>query len=302
MDARRKRINRLKKIIIITVLILILVPIVLCIILFAKLNYTKSKLEDVEEKLDNLIAMRDDGEIIEKTNEETGEVFYVYAAANKELKAGASQDAEEAKKVYLTIDDGPSAMTDKILEILDSYNVKATFFVNGRTDEASIEAYKKIVNAGHSIGIHTYSHNYDSVYASVESFASEVDSLRNLIKDVTGKDTNLFRFPGGSSTTLAKNTGIRPLIDYLNQNGYVYFDWNVSSGDSTAGGLSAEQIVANVTNHVGEFDTPVVLMHDSAAKATTVEALPYIIENLLNMGYEICAIDEDTTPVQHVIK
>lgn len=301
MDARRKRINRLKKIIIIAILLLILVPIVLCIVLFAKLNSTQNKLVEVEEKLDNLIAMRDDGEIIEKTNEETGDVFYVYAAANKEVLS-SDVDTENSKKVYLTIDDGPSPMTDRILEILDSYNVKATFFVNGRTDEESLSAYKKIVAAGHSIGIHTYSHDYGSVYDSVESFANEVESLRSLIKETTGVDCKLFRFPGGSSTTLAKNTGIRPLIDYLNQNGYTYFDWNVSSGDSAPGGLDKDQIVANVIGHVGDFDTPVVLMHDSQNKATSVEALPLIIENLLNMGYEICAIDENTTPVQHVIK
>ena len=186
----------------------------------------------------------------------------------------------------------------QILDILDNYGVKATFFVNGHTGEVMEERYKAIVDRGHAIGIHTYSHDYYNVYGGLDKFEEEIVSLRKYILEVTGKDTTLFRFPGGSSNT--RTDDIKPYIQWLNDNGYVYWDWNSSSGDASGTKPSAAQIVANCMEQADAgYKNLVILMHDTRPKDTTVEALPALIEALQARGYEIIAIDERSTPVQH---
>ena len=204
----------------------------------------------------------------------------------------------EGKYAYLTFDDGPSANTMQILDILDNYGVKATFFVNGHTGEVMEERYKAIVDRGHAIGIHTYTHDYDTVYGGLDKFEQEIVSLRNYIFEVTGTDTTLFRFPGGSSNT--RTDDIKPYIQWLNDNGYSYWDWNSSSGDASGTKPSAAEIVANcLVQADAGYKNLVILMHDLRPKDTTVEALPALIEALQARGYEIIAIDERSTPVQH---
>ncbi|MDR0949372.1 MAG: polysaccharide deacetylase [Lachnospiraceae bacterium] len=212
----------------------------------------------------------------------------------------ATQDTEAAHKVYLTFDDGPSAYTEEILDILDEYNVKATFFVVGKEDEDSKERLREIVNRGHSVGMHSYSHVYDDLYQSVEAFGADLMKIKNYIFETTGVECNIYRFPGGSSNTVS-DIDVREFIRYLNEQGIRYFDWNIASGDASTGQLNVGTIVENATYSIESYSTAIILMHDAYSKHHTVEALPLIIENIL--AYEdtvILPITQDTTPIQHI--
>ena len=214
------------------------------------------------------------------------------------------EDEEEAvplngKKVYLTFDDGPSDYTDEILDILKEKGVKATFFVVAKEQEY-YPAYQRIVEEGHSIGIHSYSHIYESVYKNLDFFKSDVESMHNLIYNVTGYDAWLYRFPGGSSNKTS-GVDIQDCMEYLDENGYVYFDWNAQNGDAVDYYISPDQLNYNVMSSVrsNSGDT-VVLMHDLGGHHNTVEALSDLIDTLKAEGYELLPITEATTPVRHV--
>ncbi len=208
-------------------------------------------------------------------------------------------DPDDTLKVYLTFDDGPSDNTDDILDVLDDYGIKATFFVIGKEDEHSKEMYTRIVNEGHTIGMHSYSHKYSDIYSSLDAFASDLDRIQNLIYDVTGVDSLVYRFPGGSSNKVS-DMEMKKYIEYLNENNIRYFDWNVSSGDATSQAYSSDELVENVMRDVIKYKTSVVLMHDADAKDATVAALPKLIESLQAEGAVLLPISDDTTLIQHV--
>jgi peptidoglycan-N-acetylglucosamine deacetylase len=208
-------------------------------------------------------------------------------------------ESQNHKKVYLTFDDGPSKNTPKVLDILDEYNIKATFFVIGKTDQHSLAMYKRIVDEGHTLGIHSYTHKYDEIYKSVDNFKKDFNRLRDLLFETTNYLPTLYRFPGGSGNQVS-HVDVSLLIDFLNENSITYFDWNVANGDGVGGELTTEDAYNNVMEGVETFKTSVVLMHDSASKDITVEALPRIIESLIEMDAEILPLSEDVAPVQHV--
>ncbi|MCR5108047.1 MAG: polysaccharide deacetylase [Lachnospiraceae bacterium] len=208
------------------------------------------------------------------------------------------------KRAYLTFDDGPSTNTDKILDILNAYGVKGTFFVNNKTDEASIARYRRIVSEGHTIGLHSTSHVYSQVYASLDSFLNDYAANQAYVASVTGVVPVIYRFPGGS------NNSVSPLDNglyeqALNDLGIRYYDWNVSAGDAVRGGASRDKIIQNVFSRcdsLGNKDV-MILMHDLKPKVTTVEALPYIIEGLIARGYVILPVDTgvaSSTPTFHL--
>jgi len=202
---------------------------------------------------------------------------------------------EKLKRVYLTFDDGPSSNTSKILDILDEYGVKGTFFVVGRLSDTTTPMYKRIVNEGHAIGMHSYTHKYSEIYNSVDSFVYDVERIQSLIYEQTGVLTKLYRFPGGSTNTVSK-TDISLLKDELNKRDIKYFDWNVLSGDaSSTYGLPKETLVRNCTANALGHEEAIILMHDLPEKATTVEALPEIIEYFQSIGVEILPLDENVS-------
>ena len=159
--------------------------------------------------------------------------------------------------------------------------------------------YKRIVDEGHTIGMHSYTHNYSQVYASLSSFKSDFFRIQQLIYDYTGVKCNLYRFPGGSSNQVSA-TDMSTLIRFLNKENVRYFDWNVSSGDATTNEESSDEIIENVMKDVVKYKTSVVLMHDATDKDATVEALPTLIEKLQQKGALLLPISEDTTLIQHV--
>ena len=295
---RRARINRIKKILVRINFTVLFVLFAACIallirnfILSERIEQITGELTDIQGKLEKEQAAEDKTDIEIETEKEISTEDLSSVSVNPELVY--------EKIAYLTFDDGPSGNTYNILDILDKYKVKATFFVNGKEGAENEERYKEIVKRGHSIGLHSYTHDFGQVYASMESFSQDTERIHTYIQNITGVDTKLYRFPGGSSTT--RTTHMLEYIEYLESIGYKYFDWNVSSGDAASVTPDAETIVDNVMSGVTGHNRVIILMHDSAAKDTTVEALPIIIEKLISDGYEILPIAETTTPVHHTV-
>ncbi len=189
------------------------------------------------------------------------------------------------KVCCLTFDDGPSANTDRVLDILDRYGVKATFFVvgSGSVSAASQERMRKIVAAGHSIGMHSWSHDYKKIYGSVEAFLEEFNQLYQWIHEVTGVYPQVYRFPGGSINGYDRGV-YQEIIAEMARRGFSYYDWNASAQDATVQPRPAGDIAADCLKGVGK-DLAVVLAHDSAARGTTVDALPAVIEGYQAAGY-----------------
>ena len=317
-SARRKRVRRLKRLIIFTLLALICAPIVCCVVLMFQVQSLNRRIDGLSQRLtaleesDRLQALlTDDMESFFGLTADVGQGDALEAGAlpdggvgksfsEPESKEFAEDQEEVPRKVYLTFDDGPSIYTDEILEILEEYDVKGTFFVVGKEDERSKEAILKIVEAGHTLGMHSYSHKYSELYASTESFAADFEKQRSFLEELTGQTCRFYRFPGGSSNTVSK-VDMQQFADYLEEQDMVFYDWNISSGDGGGQLLSVDTLVRNSTSDLGEWKTAVILMHDSADKPTTVEALPQIIEKILAMeDTVILPITDDTQPVQHI--
>ena len=206
---------------------------------------------------------------------------------------------ENGKVIYLTFDDGPSKYTDNILNILDKYNVKATFFL---VCSNNLEEYtKKYIQKGHTIGLHSCSHNYKQIYSSKDAYFEDLNKLKNRISISSGYDSIFLRFPGGSSNTVSKfNKGIMSsLTREVEQNGYRYYDWNVDSND--AGGANEKQVYENVINSLKKNDRNkvVILMHDT--KEATKNSLENIIKESINLGYTFSEINYATPMIHHSI-
>ncbi|SEG06770.1 Peptidoglycan/xylan/chitin deacetylase, PgdA/CDA1 family [Eubacterium ruminantium] len=371
----RANVNRIKKMILITIAAMILVPTTIAICLFVKViklekqldTYKKEAAEqrELNEKLRS--ASESEGSTAENmqyySSEESGSLDYqitIYSETKNNLLQGKEADTAElnviersstenvmnvdsvaekaddvsvenssektsddnmdtseakeeisateeigktvklnGKKVYLTFDDGPSAYTGDILDILKEKGVKATFFVVAKP-ESYYPDYQRIVDEGHTLAMHSYSHVYKQVYGSLDDFKYDVESLHQLIYNVTGYDSKVYRFPGGSSNTVA-SVNIQDCMKYLDEQGYVYFDWNAQNGDAVDYYVTPEELNANVMSYVvnNKGDT-VVLMHDLGSHYNTIEALPSLIDQLQSEGYEILPITEDTKPVRHV--
>lgn len=205
------------------------------------------------------------------------------------------------KTCYLTFDDGPSENTLEILKILDRYHVKATFFVIG-SDHLSY--VKQMKNAGHTVGLHSYSHNYSKIYASQKAYFDDLQKISDAVEDYIGEAPKVIRFPGGASNTVSKHycKGIMSsLSTQTRKQGYVYFDWNVDSLDASGNNVAVTKMVNNIKKEGGHHKQDVVLMHDTDAKDTTVEALPAIIEFYIEKGYTFAPLTTSTPPVTHGI-
>ncbi len=237
-----------------------------------------------------------DGNIVNA--EEAADIVEAAALEDTHKWDGREDNSAGIRRVYLTFDDGPSANTERILDILDQYGVKATFFVVGK--EGYVEQYRRIVEDGHTLAMHSYSHKYNEIYASLDAYKADLTKLHDFLYELTGEDCDIVRFPGGSSNTIS-HVDMWELINYLNKENIAYFDWNVSSGDATGGRKSADQIAKNVLDSVGQFNNAVVLFHDAPGKDSTVDALPAIIEKILESDNTvILPISEDTVRVQHL--
>jgi peptidoglycan/xylan/chitin deacetylase (PgdA/CDA1 family) len=201
--------------------------------------------------------------------------------------------------VYLTFDDGPSYRTLEVLDILKEYGVKATFFVGKKAAE-----YEPIMlrahQEGHTVALHAYSHTATTIYVSPEAFFKNLYLVQDWVESVTGVKSYIYRFPGGSSNMSSSfNPGIMTtLTQMVLDEGFHYFDWNISSGDGNAKTTTA-QMIYNVTINCKPNRNNVVLMHDSASHDETVAALRPILDYLKSIDAEILPITMDTPQIHH---
>ena len=252
----------------------------------AGVEVSDNSLEEIKYKIDD--------KKIDTSKEGTYEVTYSAkdSSGNKTIakrkievikKIGSEQQSNE-KVVYLTFDDGPSENTKKIMDILAKYDAKATFFVTGRNQDYNY-LIKDAYNAGHTIALHTYSHEYSTVYASVDAYFDDLNKVGQMVKKEIGFVPHYIRFPGGSSNTVSRRycQGIMStLTKEVVEKGYQYYDWNVAVDKLIRNGTSCHD------NNV------MILCHDTQAKDTTVQALPAIIEHYKNLGYTFKGIDDAT--------
>lgn len=308
-EKRHKRVDRLKKGIMGLFVFAVLAPIVLTVVFMLRINSLEKRLRDVTGNLEKLQA----------EEQKSAVEAYVSALGNPSGQEGASgqgatagqedargqEDASDeedvtVRKVYLTFDDGPSSNTDNILDILDTYGVKATFFVTGKEGAKAEASYRRIVEEGHTLGMHSYTHDYSVIYASEEAFMEDMEKLQRYLYDVTGVQSTYIRFPGGSSNKVS-DVDMRLLITDVHEAGMEYFDWNVSSQDASSKPLTKEEILDNCLNSIERFQNCIILMHDAGSKDSTVEALPELIEHIQAMEHtELLPITEDTVPVWHI--
>jgi len=235
-----------------------------------------------------------------ETQMEVTEALYDFSSSfshlHPELKvAGPSQYIDSERTVYLTFDDGPSSYTRSILDVLRRYDIKATFFVVGYTIPGREAILQQMVEEGHNIGVHTYSHVYREIYGSMEAFLDDFAKASNMIEEVTGIKPDVFRFPGGSVNSYNERWGNMIISEMLSR-GYRYYDWNVGSGDASLDANSTT-IYEAVIRQVRANDYSVVLMHDGGGnRSTTVTALSMVIDRLRNEGYTFDKLTNEVRP------
>ena len=241
-------------------------------------------------------------DMIRETDEETLREFVKsYIADNPDIAGNVDDPPAEFKDdngtIYLTFDDGPSENTWDILAILKRYDIKATFFFCGGTDERSQEIMKAVADAGHTVGVHSISHDYEKVYESVESYLADFNDTYNCIYEATGVKPRFFRFPGGSINNYNRFVYMQ-IIAEMTRRGFVYFDWNVS-GEDAARGATWTSIYNNILEGIrsNNSDRAIVLLHDAADKKNTVYVLEDIIDKLISDGYSFGQIDETVKPI-----
>lgn len=187
------------------------------------------------------------------------------------------------KQVFLTFDDGPTKnVTPRILKVLDDHNVKATFFVIGQNAEKYPEIIIEERDKGHSIANHTYSHDYKYIYSSTSNFIKDIEKSNEVLSSILGEfNSKIIRFPGGSFGSKRA-----PYRDAVKKAGYTYIDWNALNGDAEKLNVPVDKLIENIKTTARNQNHLVILMHDSASKETTADALPKIIEYLKSQGYE----------------
>lgn len=241
----------------------------------------KATLQDKDQKLWSLMEERDRLIVQQQTLEEELETFRV-----------EMDRRSDEKRVYLTFDDGPSPVTADLLDLLKAEGIKATFFVVGaHPSEFKDSLLKRIVSEGHSLGNHSYSHDYSRIYTSRENFWRDFKSMEDHLYDVTGIRPVLMRFPGGSRGSYARRSmhvmeRLRKDMDRL---GYIYVDWNVLGGDVESD--DPQYYIDQVIRQVRGKQRATVLFHDTASNPEILEALPVIIEELQEKGYTFLPMD-----------
>ncbi len=218
--AKYKRVRRLKRLIIFVPFSTILFLIVMCFFLGIRLHIVKKELREALARLETTSVI-DQTAAENEPGADTEAPLYtvseVEESGRKNVEIGTPQAEEDnIRKVYLTFDDGPSSNTSRILDILADYNVKATFFVVGKEEEEYQALYKRIVEEGHTLAMHSYSHRYNEIYQSVESYSADLSKLQEFLYDITGVWCRYCRFPGGSSNTVSQ-VDMHELILYLDE-------------------------------------------------------------------------------------
>lgn len=305
------RVRRLKQLLLFGPYLIFLILTVLCIIMFTLLIRESRRVDAIEEEIGHL-EVNQNGMIekISSVDSSIDELSSALSAISNELslidigayesRSGNDGSVRAAwpKKVYLTFDDGPSANTEKILDILDEYGVKGNFFVVGTDNPELRKMYKRIVEDGHVLCMHSYTHKYNEIYSSVEAFTEDLDRISALLYEETGIRPSYYRFPGGSSNSVSR-IPMKEFIKVLDDRGITYFDWNVVAGDATNPMLPADKIIENSLCDLNEYEEAMILFHDLSNKTSTVEALPEIIKAIQKNDIPIVPIDDTTMTIHH---
>lgn len=280
-----------KRLILIVLVLLILIPTIFAVVFGIRCSSLKKQVEQLE----SLSPIAPDYSALLGPNQAEG---LTYQGSFPELygeRAIPAKRVSASKTVYLTFDGSPSPNTMDILDTLDAYGVKATFFVSGQNDADSLALLKEIADRGHAIGLRSYSLSYQEIYRSVEDYLTDFQKIYDQVYEVTGQKVQIFRFPGGSIN--AYNSGIyQELIAEMLRRNFVYFDWSVS-GESTRGAQSADQIQANVLDGMENRDRGIVMLQDSYGKENVAKALDGILEGLRQEGYKFQPLTTAVLPV-----
>ncbi|MCR5310113.1 MAG: polysaccharide deacetylase [Lachnospiraceae bacterium] len=321
---RKKRVKRIRKIIFVGFPVTILVLFVICLILIARIGTLKKALAGVRDELNFYLEAQSEREFAEniaagvvsnaegvtalasqpetEDNTASGEMASEKMSDEEveSLLLGDEELYDGFRRVYLTFDDGPSVNTGQILDILKEYNVKATFFVIRKDGRNNEKLYRRIVDEGHTLGMHSNTHEYSVVYKSEEAFKEDTVSLQDFLYLVTGEESKYYRFPGGSSNRVS-HIDMKVFASELHDMGIEYYDWNVSAGDAVIPRPDSGTVYSNVISGILNHESSIVLLHDTASKKSTVAALPKIIEYLQSLDDTvILPITDGTRPIQHL--
>lgn len=285
-------------------LLAILIPTGVAVGLGNTLEQTRAELDQLSQSQvrqnEPGVSVEDEepGPVPEPEPEGPGPEIPAYQELFPELYAQPHEwnSVEKDMVCYLTFDDGPSARTPEILEILNRYGAKATFFVVGKESEEAKQWMRNIVEEGHAIGVHSYTHEYRTIYDSVEAYLEDFAKEYHLIEETTGVAPQVFRFPGGSIN--AYNGQIyQEIVSEMVRRGFVYFDWNRENGDAVKNPPSAETMAQNALSKLGSASRVIILMHDSQSRDKTVACLPAVIEGYQNAGYSLEALTPEVRPI-----
>lgn len=203
----------------------------------------------------------------------------------------------EEGTIYFTFDDGPSQYTYSFLEYLKKHNVKATWFVVPSREQWNMDALKAIVDQGHTIGVHSYTHDYKKIYASVEAYLEDFHEAWSIIREATGQTPQLFRFAGGSNNDFNVDTR-DAIIKEMTRRGFRFYDWNVDSGD--VDGATWQDMYNSIPRDCRNLKRPIILMHDSAGTKNALYVFEDVLKLLIGEGYKFDALHNDTQPIQFV--
>lgn len=225
----------------------------------------------------------------------TGIVFLlmtclIFICSNKVKADPMYMTEEENKIIYLTFDDGPSVLTDKILDILREENVKATFFLIGNQISDQKAVVKRIYDEGHTIGLHTFTHKYKRIYSSNENFINEMIRCQNEVYNIVGIKPNIIRFPWGSHKKLNQD-----FLNMLHENNFKIYDWNAFMSDGINCKTPINKLYREATKTTVTEHPIILLMHCDYMHKNTCKALPMVIKYYKEKGYEFKAITKDTS-------
>ena len=278
-----EKINRNK---IMKILLVVLTITMLILLIFvAKYSINIIKYNKVYKQYEEQIALL---QIQEREKQEAERQAKIPKLTEQGQKNMENIYHSETKRVFLTFDDGPSTITNTILDVLKQENVKATFFVLGSRVEANPDVVKRMYDEGHYIANHGYSHVYKNIYASPQAVLDEYNKCNDVVKNAIGVpeyNSHLFRFPGG--LVGGKYAEIKSQAnELLKQNNIVHIDWNALNGDAETNNLTVDFELKRLQETTQNKNSIVLLMHDAPAKKVTAEALPQIISYLREQGYE----------------
>ena len=287
---------------ILVVMVFLVVVLVLLLMYNARLRHDVETLGQDLQEMQSLVAQLQgqgtgtepipDGNLL--NNPSSDEPSFAYQAMYPDLycEPPAAFVPTEGKVAYITIDDGLSPYTTQILDALAANNTKATFFVVGRNLQGREELLRRIVDEGHALGIHSYSHELTEIYDSVDAFLADYNLVYEQIKEMTGQETTIFRFPGGSINSY-NTTTYQNIIAEMTRRGFTYFDWNISAEDANTS-ANYDNVYSRLIGSYAQYERAHILMHE---KSFTVAVLDGLIPSMRQNGYRFELLDNTVRPV-----